>query len=140
MITKEATYKKAFENKLNRVKAKKQQRELLLNSAYTAEPKLKDIERQLSEIGASIAMTALSGNTKKLELLKAQSTELTHQKAELLQKHGVPKITYECDICNDSGYVSGKICECIKKEAKPLCQTSFQSRCRWEIADLITLI
>ena len=141
MITKETTYKKAFENKANRVKAKQQQREMLLNAAYTAEPKLKAIDQRLSEIGASIAMTALSGDSKRLELLKAQSVELSTQKSELLLKHSVPKITYECDICSDSGYVSGKICECIKKEAKSVMTAELSKQmplgdCRFDNFDL----
>ncbi len=117
MITKEATYKKAFENKAQRLKAKTQKREAVLKAAYLAEPRLSEIDQKLSNIGSTIAITALSGNSDKLEALKKQSVALTAEKTALLKKMGVPDIEYECKKCSDTGFISGKICDCIKREA-----------------------
>ena len=117
MITKEMTYKKAFEQKAVRLKEKQALRQAKLNEAYLKEPKIKEIEESLSRIGAELALTALSGDIKKLTSLKEQSQDLSRQKEVLLEKSGVKKIEYECDICRDTGYVSGKICDCVKREA-----------------------
>lgn len=117
MITKENTYKKAFENKANKLKEKQQRREVLLAAAYSAEPRLAEIDSLMSGVGARLAITALSGDTAKLADLKKQSEALGKEKAVLLEKAQVPEIEYECLLCKDSGYVSGKICDCIKKEA-----------------------
>lgn len=117
MITKETTYKKAFENKSARLKEKQRKREMLLNSAYLAEPRLSAIDQSLSQIGASLALTALSGNTEKLEALKEQSVALTAEKTMLLKKASITDIEYECELCKDEGLISGKVCDCIKREA-----------------------
>lgn len=117
MITKETTYKKAFENKNKRLKAMLQKREAVIRSAYISDKRFAEIDRSLSQIGSGIAITALSGNKEKLEILKTQSQALTAEKAELLKKAGVPEIEYECKQCSDTGLISGKVCDCIKREA-----------------------
>ena len=35
----------------------------------------------------------------------------------MLDKYGVKDIEYDCSVCNDKGYVNGKICGCVKKIA-----------------------
>ena len=76
MINREYTYKKAFENKAQRLKAKTQKREAVLKAAYLAEPRLSEIDQKLSNIGSTIAITALSGNSDKLEALKRDLEDL----------------------------------------------------------------
>lgn len=117
MITKEITYKKAFENKAKRIKEKQFKRETLLNSAYVSNKRLHQIDKDLARIGADIAITALSGDIEKLEVMKKQSQALSCEKTEILKKAEVPNVEFECNICSDTGFVSGKICDCIKKEA-----------------------
>lgn len=117
MITKELTYQRAFENKSKRVKDRELRRELLLNSAYTAYPRLTEIDREISSAGATLAVTALSGDKKKLAELKKMIQALSAEKKLILDKADIPAPYTECSICGDTGYVSGKICDCIKKEA-----------------------
>ncbi len=117
MITKEITYKKAFENKAQRLKEKNAKREALINAVYSGEKRLGIIDRKLLEVGSLIAVTALSGDTEKLNVLKNESQKLTSEKADILKQAGITEIEYECEKCSDTGYVSGKICDCIKREA-----------------------
>lgn len=117
MITKEATYKKAFENIKLRLKEKQRQRDIMLASAYAENPKLAEIDRKLSAVGANLAIAALQGGKESVEDMKKLSLALTTEKNELLKKANVPQIKYECDICLDTGLVSGKVCECVKREA-----------------------
>ena len=117
MITKEMTYKKAFEQKTLRLKEKQNMREQMLRAAYISNGRLSEIDSELSKIGAELAITALSGNTARLEQMQKLSLALTSEKTEILKNADVRDIEYECDICKDTGYVGGKICECIKREA-----------------------
>jgi len=117
MITKENTYRKAFENKAERLKEKQRQRELMLSAAYAAKPRLAEIDVEMSAVGANLALVALTGDKEKLADLKLKSESLSAEKKVLLHESQVPEIKYDCYLCNDTGYVSGKICDCIKKEA-----------------------
>ncbi len=117
MITKEMTYKKAFALKAERLKRKEKEHEMLLKSAYFEKPRLGDIDLELSKIGAELAVTALSGDMQRLQIMSEQSAALSKEKSALLKECGISDIKYECQLCLDTGYVSGKICDCIKREA-----------------------
>ncbi len=127
MITKEQTYKKAFEIKKQGLSQKLKEREFMLNSAYISNPRLSEIDSLLSSIGANLAITALSGDTKKIDALKAQSTALSDEKQAIFKKMQVPEISYDCPICEDSGYISGKICECVKRLANNILINEFSN-------------
>ena len=141
MITKELTYKKAFEIKNNALKEKTARRNMLLNAAYTTNPRLNDIDVELSAIGAQIAITALSGDKQKVAVLKKNSVALTKEKAAILKKELVADIEYDCPICKDSGYIGGKICECVRKIAASVIVDELKSQmplddCSFENFDL----
>ena len=112
MIIKEDIYKKAFEAKKNALNEKKALRSSAIAAAYNAEPRLTEIDRSLSAIGASLAIAALSGGD--VTDLKKQSEALSREKRVLLDKFGVQDIRYDCPLCSDTGYVGGKICDCVK--------------------------
>lgn len=112
MLTKEDIYKKAFEAKRNALKDKETRREMMLAAAYNACPKLKDIDRRLSSFGATLAINAISGQD--VSELKKQSEALSNEKKVLLCKYGAEDIKYDCPVCMDTGYVNGKICDCVK--------------------------
>ncbi len=117
MITKELTYKKAFEIKGEALKQKRAHRSMLLNAAYAANPRLSEIDGELSSIGAQLAITALSGDTEKVAVLKAKSVALSKEKSAILKKEKVFEIEYDCPLCKDSGYIGGEICACVKSLA-----------------------
>ena len=112
MIIKEDVYKKAFEAKKNALREKQTLREATAAAAYNAEPRLSEIDRSLSAIGASLAIAALSGGD--VTNLKKQSEALSSEKKVLLDKFGVRDIKYDCPLCSDTGYVNGRICGCVK--------------------------
>ncbi len=127
MITKELTYKKAFEIKKESLDSKIKQRELLLASAYKNNPRLFEIDNELSAIGAKLALTALSGDNESLEKLKDYSKQIALEKSQILKKCAVKDIVYDCPICSDSGYVGGKICDCIKKLSNSIVVDEFKT-------------
>ncbi len=141
MITKEATYKKAFENIKQSLKEKEAKREMLLTALYNSNERIAEIDRELSFIGAKIAIAALSDGKKGVEDLRKKSEALAAEKKLILEKAQIPEIEYNCETCHDTGYVSGKICDCVKREAARV-MTSELSRemplneCRFDNFDL----
>ena len=115
MITKENTYTKAFEIKKQNLLEKQKRQEMLLASAYVSEKRLSQIDNELASLGASLALTALSGDSKAVENIKNKSQALSIEKDIILKKCNIPEIEYDCPLCNDSGYVGGKVCDCVKK-------------------------
>ena len=141
MITKEIIYKKAFEDKKNSLKERKMQYDMLMSSLYTTEPRLKEIEAGLSKVGAQLAITALSGDKKKIAALKSEASALGKEKKEIIKKAGIKEFKYECELCKDTGYVSGKICDCIKDKAGKIMLAEFSKQmpiknCRFDNFDL----
>lgn len=112
MIIKEDVYKKAFEAKRNSLKEKTAFHNATVAAAYNAEPRLTEIDRSLSAIGASLAVAALNGGN--VAEIKKRSEALSREKKVLLNKFGVQDIKYDCPLCSDTGYVGGKICGCVK--------------------------
>lgn len=85
-------------------------------------PEVADIARQLSVIGASVAKTFYSDNPREdIKALAEKSLSLQEKRKALLAEAGLPedylKPPFKCPICEDTGRVDGKICECIKKSA-----------------------
>lgn len=141
MITKEITYKKAFEIKKNSLQEKKRHREMMLSAAYNSNPKLKSIDEKLASLGASLALTALSGDNEKIKKLKAESEKLSKEKSAILKKCEVPEISYDCALCGDTGYIGGKVCDCVKKLANSIMLSEFTKEmplddCKFENFDL----
>ncbi|MBE6787315.1 MAG: hypothetical protein E7537_03100 [Ruminococcaceae bacterium] len=141
MITKELTYKKAFEIKNNSLKEKQRHRQKLLDSAYATNVRLLSIDNELASLGASLALTALSGDIEKVEKIKSQSQLLSAEKSDILKKCGVEDIVYDCSICCDSGYVNGKVCTCVKNIANKIAMSELSSlmpleQCRFDNFDL----
>ncbi len=116
MITREEAYKKAIEEKKQAQKDKQRQYNMLLNSAYATNPRLEKIDREHAEVGARLVNAALSGK-EALDGLKKHSYALTLEKKLLLDKAGVKEPTPDCTLCGDTGYVGGKICDCVKRKA-----------------------
>lgn len=116
MITREAAYRRAIDNKKQVQKEKKQRYNMLLAAAYSANPRLGEIDRERAAIGAKLVNAALSGGDA-LENLKQHSTALTLEKKLILEKAEIKEPTPDCTVCGDTGYVGGKICGCIKRIA-----------------------
>ncbi len=113
MVTREYTFKKAFENKKEAVKERKFKRNMLLDALYASNPRLSEIDLQLKRLGAQ----TLTWDRTRLFELKEQLQKLSSEKQAILKKAKIPADIPDCSMCGDTGYINGKICECIKKEA-----------------------
>lgn len=141
MITKENTYKKAFEIKKQNLNEKLKRREMLVSSVYTSNSRLSQIDAQLSSLGASLALTALSGDMKAISKIKDTTKALNDEKDAILKKAGIEDISYDCLVCKDSGYVGGKVCDCVKNLANAIAIKEFNENmpieeCSFENFDL----
>ena len=118
MISNENTYKIAFEEQKERLALNKARHQQALALAYSNNPRLSEIDSLLSRYGAKIALTALSGDTEALGELKALLEKLNSEKKALLSAVG--EFEYDCPKCSDTGYINGKVCDCIKESAKKI--------------------
>ena len=95
--------------------------EASIKAATELNKEIYDLDMLLKQIGAKIALTAMSGNCEALESLKNKALLLSAKKADLLKSVGVQSAPdYACKKCNDRGYINGELCECVKQEAKKL--------------------
>ena len=60
MITKEATYEKAFENIRQSLAEKQAKRDIMLKAAYASSPRLSQIDSELASVGANLAVKAFN--------------------------------------------------------------------------------
>ena len=84
---------------------------------------LRDIDKELSMTGIRIMEAAMSTASKedvqgKIAAIKKNNQRLLAERTELLRAYGYPEdytdVKYECDKCNDTGYVDSKMCDCMK--------------------------
>ena len=85
---------------------------------------LQAIDRELSMTGIRIMDAAMSTDSKdtvqaKIAAIKKNNEKLQRERAALLLAYGYPEdytdVHYECDKCNDTGYVDSRMCECMKR-------------------------
>lgn len=120
MLNKTEAYRLAFEIK---EKEKNKRQALFISEMEKLEneqPKLKEINQRLNMLGAKTAITALSGDSEALNSLKESILKLNKEKQTILDNANIISSAPDCDKCADTGYVKGKICDCVKCIAKQL--------------------
>ncbi len=82
---------------------------------------VKEIDYALSLTGINVYKASLEGReglSQRIEKLKNENLELQKQKRDLLKMSGFPEdytdIKYECNKCNDTGYIGIDMCSCFK--------------------------
>ncbi len=137
----ENTYKKAFEIKKDRRYKAQREYERIKNEVYSANPRLYEIEQALCGISAQAAVAAISGNIEKANTLRQKGESFSEEKKRILSGIKIPSVQYDCPICEDTGYVGGKICNCVKEIAKNIAFSELSSEmpieeCRFDNFDL----
>lgn len=91
---------------------------------YSRFPRAKEIEKSLGLMSVGIAKAVLKGRDVKeaLESLKKESEKLKEELAEIILRAELPKNYLEpdfaCKLCNDEGFIDGKMCVCMKNLLK----------------------
>lgn len=79
---------------------------------------LRDLDRALSATGPRLLNAVIGKGGESFEKVRADAERLNHERNLLLAAYGYPADysdpRYECEVCRDSGYVDGEICECMK--------------------------
>ena len=114
------TVQKALYLKEQAVKKQEYLYEKSLEKAKEAYPRINEIDRLLAQIGTSLLGYAMSGDLEALNKCKEESEALAKEKDGLLKAAGVSEKIVFCKTCSDTGYVSGKLCECVKAVAREL--------------------
>jgi len=140
-MTREQSYALAFENQKNALAQKKANFENAIQRLGAENPKFAEINQNLSRLGAALAINAISGDTTALSQMREQMTALSKQRADMLLSAGISDIQHNCNACRDTGYINGKICDCIHHAAKALLIESLSAslpldNCRFENFDL----
>lgn len=92
---------------------------------YLKEPRLQEIEHELSEIGISAMKSLIISNSPTLlNELNTKIETLKSEKYELLKSMNLPEDflmpNYSCKLCNDTGYIqenyTSVMCNCLKQK------------------------
>ena len=90
---------------------------------YARIPRVREIDALLSRTALEIMSAVTSGKENAEEALarvRARNDSITAERDVLLSNAGYPTdytdVRYECDKCGDTGYVDGRMCECMKRE------------------------
>ena len=90
-----------------------------IKEAYQAIPRLKELEDEIISISARSGRLALFGNTKELDELTERTSKLKEEQIQLLIDNGYPadylNMRYECNKCNDTGFIDNAKCTCFKQ-------------------------
>ncbi len=85
--------------------------------AYAKVPELRQLDADIAALVPRAAAGVMNGQGS-LDALRARSLELQARRAELLAAHGWPMDwldgAWDCPICRDTGYVEGRMCDCLK--------------------------
>ncbi len=86
--------------------------------AYAKEPRLAELDRQIAALMSEAVAAVLGGGGRPMAEVERESLELQRQRAELLVENGWPiewlDGAWDCPKCRDSGYVEGRMCDCLK--------------------------
>lgn len=119
-MTREQSYNIAFEKQREVLRYKKAAFDVAMQNLQKTNPDFAKINSRISFLGAQIATIAISGDTKALKELQDEMTELSAARDTILKMASIGNIVYDCDACQDTGYINGKICDCIHNAAKKL--------------------
>ena len=87
---------------------------------YSKHPRAKEIESELVSISVAAGKAVISGADIKDQLLqlRTKSLDLQSQLKAILESESLPENYlepwFECEICQDTGYVDGRMCSCMK--------------------------
>ena len=118
---------KEAETHLEKIRKEKiQESETRKKILYQRFKRAAEIDVLLSKTAICAAKSVLEGANAKEELLKLKKSNFSLQKElnDILNSAGLPldylEIKYNCSHCNDTGYINGKICDCLKKTIKQI--------------------
>lgn len=110
----------SYEEKKNRAAMLRRQRIEEVRINY---PEIAKIDEEIQRLGSE-NITKIMAEPDKADFYNSQLRSkyeiLYKQKSDIINKNGInpdyEKYIYECELCNDSGYVDGKRCRCFEQQ------------------------
>lgn len=136
-MNREKAFSLAFEEQKANLNRKNAEYNKALEILKSKNGRIEEIDRTLSAVGAKIGLTVLSGDRNELDRMQKLITALSDEKAAILEKNGINTPEFDCKACKDTGYIDGRICDCIKSRAKAILIESLSeslplNSCRFE--------
>lgn len=117
-MTRQESFSKAFADKASLLAKRKAERQRIIDDLRASNSEVALLENRIAALGAQVATVALSGDAASVSALKDELDKLNVRKSEIFDTAGIGEMEYDCSLCLDTGYVNGKICQCIKESAK----------------------
>ncbi len=125
MVFSQNTIKEAIQIKNGEVKKCEQAYNDLLSSVMLKNPRIVEINKEISLLGTTAVKLSLAGKTEEIRELQKQNSALCEEKAAILKKENVVPFTCLCPVCRDTNYVNGFLCECVREIAKEISLKEF---------------
>lgn len=119
-MNREKAFSLAFEEQKANLNRKNAEYNKALEALKAKNGRIEEIDRTLTAVGAKIGLTVLSGDRNELERMQKLITALSDERTAILEKNGITPPEVDCEACKDTGYIDGKICDCIKSRAKAI--------------------
>lgn len=91
---------------------------------YLDYPKLKQFDKQIADVFNVTMKKIVSGEKPDFKDAEQKSLEIQKAKQDFIKANNINlddiKPDFDCEKCEDTGYVNGKICDCVKKKAVAL--------------------
>ena len=119
----EEARKKLYLRKVNAQQEFEKKQKIL----YSKSSRAAEIESELALTGIRAAKAVAKGGNAKLELLKLRERNeaLRKELRCIINNFGFPdgyfKIKYFCPLCQDNGFIDGKMCKCMKELLRKEC-------------------
>ncbi len=87
---------------------------------YKRNTRAREIENQLSSTAVKLAKAVINGKNvrEQVKLLKNKNLSLQEELEGILEENNFPKdylkLKHVCSACKDTGFIDGKMCECLK--------------------------
>ena len=96
---------------------------------YEQIPALSEIDAELNRLGIELTQKRIRGEVGAGEVFHAKAAQLEEQRRSLLAEKGFSEkdlhVHYDCMLCKDTGYVHGKMCQCLNQALTDSAFSSF---------------
>ncbi len=105
-------------------KMRKRERDLRLEELYKRLPELRELDMQMQNAGAKAMLEILEKPGASAEISKKmqetiRALEVRRRAAvdAISLPHNYTELVYDCKVCEDTGYVGGQLCACVRERA-----------------------
>ncbi len=118
-----SVYEKATQIIAERKEKRRRELDRRRNEVFAMVPKIREIEEELDRFGIRMLNLIADGQYDEkmaVSSITAQNKEFIKERERLLTQAGFEKdyleIPFSCTVCEDSGFVGGKLCNCLQSE------------------------